>query len=133
MLTRERLGFKLFAWVMMPEHVHLLVAPGEGQTVSSLLMALKRPVSTRLLAAWDAAGDGRLSMAMMKDGSRRFWQAGGGYDRNVVDGPELMEKIRYIHENPVRRGLVTRAEEWDWSSARAWSGVGSRWGDVDRW
>lgn len=63
-------------------------------------------------------------LARLEDdsGDVRFWQRGGGYDRNVRDRDELMEKIRYVHLNPVRRGLVERPEEWAWSSARWYDG-----------
>jgi putative transposase len=50
----------------------------------------------------------------------RFWQRGGGYDRNIWSLGEVLEKVRYIHENPLRRGLVDRPEQWPWSSWRAW-------------
>ena len=53
----------------------------------------------------------------------RFWQPGSGYDENVSDVGALHEIIGYIHQNPVRRGLVNRAEDWPWSSARAWGGL----------
>ena len=47
-----------------------------------------------------------------------FWQRGGGYDRNINDPRTLLYMIEYIHQNPIRRGLVKRATEWPWSSAR---------------
>ena len=50
----------------------------------------------------------------------RFWQRGGGYDRNLRNLNDVSEKIHYIHANPVRRGLVAAAEDWHWSSYRAW-------------
>ena len=50
----------------------------------------------------------------------RFWQRGGGYDRNILSVDELHEKIKYIHNNPVRRELVTCPADWEWSSYRAW-------------
>jgi putative transposase len=50
----------------------------------------------------------------------RFWQRGGGYDRNLRTAEDVREKIRYIHANPIRRGLVTVADDWHWSSYRAW-------------
>lgn len=53
----------------------------------------------------------------------RFWQAGGGYDRNVGDESTLRTMIDYIHQNPVRRGLVDRPEDWIWSSARWYAGL----------
>jgi hypothetical protein len=48
----------------------------------------------------------------------RFWQPGGGYDRNITSSEALRAVIDYIPANPVRRGLVARAEDWEWSSAR---------------
>jgi putative transposase len=47
----------------------------------------------------------------------RFWQRGGGYDRNVMQPKSAYLQIDYIHQNPVRRGLCSRAEDWQWSSA----------------
>ena len=53
---------------------------------------------------------------------KRFWQAGGGYDRNVIEPTTLAKVIEYIHLNPVRRGLVERPEDWAWSIARWYAG-----------
>ena len=50
---------------------------------------------------------------------RLFWQSGGGYDRNITCVKTLVRMIDYVHLNPVRRGLVDRACQWQWSSA-AW-------------
>ena len=55
-------------------------------------------------------------------GTYRFWQRGGGYDRNIYSDTEFNEKIGYIHMNPVRAGLVRAPLEWAWISARRWSG-----------
>jgi putative transposase len=52
----------------------------------------------------------------------RFWQRGGGYDRNVIEPATLLEMIEYMHNNPVRRGLVETAADWIWSSARFHAG-----------
>jgi prepilin-type processing-associated H-X9-DG protein len=53
----------------------------------------------------------------------RFWQPGGGYDRNITSSAVLRAVIDYLHANPVRRGLVARAEDWEWSSARWYAGL----------
>jgi putative transposase len=61
-----------------------------------------------------------LERITVKRGERRehrFWQAGGGFDRNVVELHAVLAMIEYIHANPVRRGLVSRPEDWKWSSA----------------
>ena len=52
----------------------------------------------------------------------RFWQRGGGYDRNVVEPVTVYHQIDYIHNNPVRRGLCENSEDWPWSSARFYEG-----------
>lgn len=55
----------------------------------------------------------------------RFWQEGGGYDRNLMSGDAVRASIEYIHMNPVRRGLSERASDWAWSSWGQWHGEGS--------
>lgn len=55
-------------------------------------------------------------------GSPRFWQKGGGFDRNVRDVAEFCKEVRYIHQNPVQRGLAPRPEDWEFSSVRWWMG-----------
>ncbi len=54
---------------------------------------------------------------------RRFWQPGGGYDRNVIERHTVQEMIDYIQANPMRRGLVQRAIDWRWSRARWYAGI----------
>ena len=55
----------------------------------------------------------------------RFWQRNGGYDRNMFTAKHTWEVIRYIHHNPVEAGLVKRAAEWPWSSAREYEKRGT--------
>ncbi len=132
-LARTRLDFKLIAWVVMPEHVHLLILPDQANaSVPSVLSAIKRPFAAMVLARWRELEAPVLDRIRDRSGAERFWQAGGGYDRNIFSEGELREKIRYIHENPVRRGLVGREEDWVWSSARATRGLETRWPTIDR-
>ena len=49
---------------------------------------------------------------------RRFWQSGGGYDRNVFKDETFVHTLEYMHENPLRKGLVRKPSDWKWSSAR---------------
>jgi len=117
-LTRQRLSLELYAWVVMPEHVHLLVMPDTPTiTISHLLRALKRPVAARVLDRWRQLDAAILKRVLDAKGQPHFWQPGGGYDRNIFSDEELLEKIDYIHANPVRRGLVDRTTDWPWSSA----------------
>ena len=89
----------------MPEHVHLLCGEPEKRTLADALRALKLSFTKRASAA-------ELWM-----GSGAFWQT-RYYDRNVRDAREFTVKLRYLHRNPVKRGLVTRPEDWSWSSFR---------------
>ena len=116
--------FQLWAYVFMPEHVHLLIQPNEGVTVSAILHNLK-PAVTHEALRW-VREHRPAFLEQMKDRQPngkcfyRFWQRGGGYDRNIWTIQELYEKIDYIHANPVRRGLVEHPGDWPWSGWRAW-------------
>ena len=85
----------------MPEHVHLLVTEPQRAKLSLALQMLKQNVARQ--------------MREPEGGS--FWQA-RYYDFNVWTEEKRIEKLRYIHRNPVRRGLVAQAEQWSWSSFR---------------
>ena len=100
----------VFAWVVMPEHVHLVLLL-EGRTVESFLRSLKSPFASEVLARWR-----QLRAPILDAVGNTFWQRGGGYDRNVF-GDELLEKIRYCHANPVDRRLCGTSIDWRWSSA----------------
>jgi len=124
----NRHEYHLAAFVFMPEHVHLLVFPGEGaSTIDAFLRAIKRPFSfriKRLLAQTESPLLCRLTI-QQRPGVKafRYWQEGPGYDRNL-DRPEtVLDAIDYIHRNPQRRGLVARAIDWHWSSARWYEGM----------
>ena len=113
----------LYAYVFMPDHVHLLVHPREGShDIAMYRKAIKAPVGRRAIAHLREHAPDWLHHLTRTRGSRTeqlFWQSGGGYDRNVVEAKTLEKMVTYIHQNPVRRGLATSAADWHWSSA-AW-------------
>jgi putative transposase len=126
--ARRQLDFDVWAFVIMPEHVHLLIRPRQtAYRMAAILGALKRPVSVRakdyLLATGHADWLRRLTVREGKRDVFRLWQAGGGYDENLWNDRPILEVINYIHANPVRRGLVGAATDWYWSSARAYAGL----------
>jgi putative transposase len=99
--VRQDYGLRVYGYVVMPEHVHLLVSEPERDTLARALQSLKQSVARRLaLRAADP-----------------FWQA-RYYDFNVWSEMKFVEKLRYIHRNPVKRGLVAQPEDWAWSSFR---------------
>ncbi|MCO6439144.1 MAG: transposase [Phycisphaerae bacterium] len=126
-VARGELGFEAWAYVIMPEHVHLIVFPGESEAkVSEILLAIKRPVARK--ANWFVSKSApHIAVRMRDEGPSgriqyRFWQRGGGYDRNLVRDATVYRTIDYIHANPVRRGLVEFPEDWKWSSAAQYAG-----------
>ncbi len=124
-LGREQGRYDLWAYVIMPEHIHLVLRPHAGVRISQILTTLKQSVSKRALLWIDEHAPTFISKLedVQPNGRRthRFWQRGGGYDRNLWSAQEIHEKVQYVHANPVRRGLATRPELWPWSSARAWA------------
>jgi putative transposase len=90
--------FEVAGYVVMPEHVHLLVSEPEVGLLSAGLQALKLSVAKR-------------------SKQRPFWTS-RYYDFNVFTEAKRVEKLKYIHRNPVKRGLVEKPEDWRWSSYR---------------
>jgi putative transposase len=99
---RSRHQFYIFGYVLMPEHVHLLISEPKLNPLSVTLNVLKHETSQRL-----------------KGDRKQFWQR-RYYDFNVLTHAKFVEKLRYIHRNPVIRGLVEKPEDWPWSSYRHW-------------
>ena len=110
---------RLISWVVMPDHVHLIVFPELPDAIPSFLKRLKHPFSRQVLNRWQKLNASVLPRLRDKSGEHHFWQSGGGYDRNVI-GDELIEKICYMHKNPIERGLAKTTVEWKWSSARTY-------------
>lgn len=94
---RKRHRFHVHGYVLMPEHVHLLLSEPENQPLKTTLNVLKAETSKPL-----------------KGDRKQFWQI--RYDFNVFTEKKRIEKLRYMHRNPVARGLVSKPEDWPWSS-----------------
>lgn len=122
--ARKRHEFQLCAYVIMPEHVHLLVRPVRVEyRIADILKAIKQPVARKLAAACGKPIPERF-VKQRADGSQtcKFWQPGGGYDRNLHSPKAIWAAIEYIRMNPVKRGLVEFPEDYEWSSCRAYLG-----------
>jgi len=121
----ETQRYELVAYVLMPEHIPLLVLPLDGATgIGRLLFPIKRPFSFRVKKQMTTDCDPMLSELTIRDRpnhtSFRFWQEGAGYDRNIRKESTLRKAIDYIHRNPVRRGLVDETGKWKRSSWHAY-------------
>ena len=115
-------AIELAAFVFMPEHVHLLVVPSSSEPrIDRYLALIKQPFSKsikeRLLSTNSPLVDRLTVQERPGKSCFRFWQEGPGYDRNLNTPASIEASNDYIHQNPVRRGLVTRAIDWKWSSA----------------
>jgi putative transposase len=115
--------YRLTAFVLMPEHVHLIVFPlPEAGRIDGLLKAIKRPFSYRIKQMLIRSRSRLLDRLTVRQRpgvmTFRYWQEGPGYDRNLTEVSTVLAAIDYLHHNPVRRGIVKRAVDWKWSSAR---------------
>jgi putative transposase len=125
--ARSEWPFDLWAYVLMPEHVHLLIYPRQRNLeIGKIAGQIKEAVAREAIEYLTVHARHWLPRITVREGERerrRFWQPGGGFDRNAVEVSTVHQMIDYIHANPVRRGLVARAEDWEWSSARWYAGI----------
>ncbi len=113
--ARRRHPIELWAYVAMPEHVHVVVWPKvRNFRISVFLSTLKQSVAKK---ARNHLLTHKPDVLRRAGGHFHFWQDGPGYDRNIDSDFTLWQTIDYIHMNPVRRQLCTRPEDWPWSSA----------------
>jgi putative transposase len=105
-LERVRQQYRLYVtgYVVMPEHVHLLLSEPPDEPLSKALQSLKQSVARTVTLR----------------SAEPFWLE-RYYDFNVYTEAKRVEKLRYMHRNPVKRGLVAAPEDWPWSSFRHWA------------
>ena len=111
----------------MPEHAHILLLPLRSDyRIATILKSVKQPVAQEAMAhlrTTESSWCERLKVTRSTGRVEyRFWQQGGGYDRNIHKAQTAWASVNYIHNNPVRRGLVDCPTDWAWSSARWYAG-----------
>jgi putative transposase len=99
----------------MPDHIHLLVNEPDRRTLADALKSLKQSVSRRLIDHQDRGGPFKPDFGLSGVKAEHFWQK-RYHDFNIRDHDQFVEKLRYIHRNPVKAGLCARPEDWPWSS-----------------
>ena len=115
--TRRRYRFVVVGYVVMPDHIHLLITEPEAGSPSTVMQVLKQRAARALLAKKKRRDRRQRNLFGDDEGHRAFWQA-RFYDFNVWTTKKRVEKLRYIHRNPVKQGLVESPEQWRWSSYR---------------
>jgi putative transposase len=115
--VRREYGFLLVGYVVMPNHVHLLMSEPLKGTPSTVLQMLKQRVSRRMRRKGRERPQGQLSLRFPKflADLPQFWQP-RFYDFNVYSHGKKKEKLEYMHANPVVRGLAKHPQDWPWSS-----------------
>src|SRR5579862_5056043 len=116
---RLRFRMRIYGYVVMPEHVHLLVSEPEHGTLADAVHYLKLSFSKRAKSLTEAQVSVQTKHANLghQQPNEPFWQK-RYYDRNVRSVREFGIKLRYLHRNPVKRGLVKEPGDWKWSSFR---------------
>ncbi len=121
--SKELFQFRLWAYVIMPSHVHLLIYPcQQNYKIADILQTVKGRTSKRYGEVLLEKSPETYERYCIRIGDKitfRFWQAGGGFDRNFWSPEAIHNSINYIERNPVQKGLVKNPEDWEWSSARA--------------
>jgi len=103
-LQFDQARYQLHAWVIMPNRVHVLLQTIEPNSLSSVVKS------------WKSFSAGRINGLLSRQGAlwqREYW------DRFIRNEEHYVSAIAYIHENPVKAGLVSRSKDWPWSSAGA--------------
>ena len=101
---RIHLGHRIHAYVLMPDHVHLVVTPREGGNVSQVMHSLKLYTAHQIGALLGSKGG--------------IWQS-RFYERALRTPKDVKGALAYVHDNPIKAGLADRPEDYDWSSYRA--------------
>ncbi|MGH9761664.1 MAG: REP-associated tyrosine transposase [Blastocatellia bacterium] len=125
--VRDRYGFALVGYVVMPEHIHLLVSGAKVGTPSLVMQVLKQRSSRELRhrkRRQAPAGQLRMRFDGAEDRLPQFWQP-RFYDFNVWSRKKKIEKLQYMHFNPVKRGLAVHPKDWLWSSFAFYARSGS--------
>ena len=120
--TRQRYRFVVVGYVVMPEHIHLLLTEPEVGTPSTVMQVLKQRTARALLPKRKRRNPRQRNLFEDEPKHRGFWQARffdfNEWDFNLWTTKKRVEKLRYMHRNPVKRGLVQTPEQWRWSSYR---------------
>jgi len=118
---RKQKGLRLYAYVIMENHLHLVAQADE---LSRVVQSFKRHTARELLAWAERTNKGwlRNQFAYFKaphkhESIHQVWQE-GVHPQLLINDAMVLQKITYIHENPVRRGWVDAPEHWRYSSAR---------------
>jgi type I restriction enzyme R subunit/putative DNA methylase len=110
--------YRLMAWVVMPNHVHVLFEPLPAWSVARIVATWKKFTARKISTSQSTGvpGTADLQIGSGKGRSTAFWHR-EYWDRYIRNERHFRQAVQYIHENPVKAGLVSKPEGWRWSSA----------------
>lgn len=119
-------GLILFAYVIMLNHMHMLISYADGEDLSAIMRDFKRHTSTQIARELEHDNE-RLLLYVFREAAQRrrrtikykIWHD-DFHPIAIFSDKWFEEKMDYIHNNPVKKGLVMRPEDWKYSSARNW-------------
>lgn len=122
-IARTKHAFKLLGYVFMPEHVHLVMHPPDGMKLGLVIREIKSRTAIKYFRRFPTA---------RRTDRHVFWLP-RCYDHNCRNEEVVREKVRYCHDNPVRRGLVAKPGDWLWSSHNWYQGMRPVPLEMDDW
>lgn len=123
---RQNKGLEIMCWVIMSNHMHLIVSCKEPNRLSDIIRDFKKYTAAQVVRAieentWESRRSWLLWIFKSND-AITFWQP-DNHAKEITTKVFFLEKLHYIHENPVRAGLVAKAEHWEYSSAGDFQGM----------
>ena len=131
---RKKDSYKIYGYVIMTNHVHIVIHPSQDILLSKIIGELKSMTAREIIDLWQTMGMKIFDkLKIYKNGKERFafWQK-RYYDHNCRTKEKTIEKINYCHNNPVKKGLVEKPSQWRWSSYRWYNGMDDVLIDMDR-
>jgi putative transposase len=119
--TCKYYSIDIYGYVIMPEHIHLVLYPRDEVSIGRVIGELKSKSAREILLQFRRENSSLLSRLTVRE-TTSLWQK-RCYDHNCRTPETVIEKINYCHKNPVTRGLVNDPEDWKWSSYRWYEGM----------
>jgi putative transposase len=122
--ARKSAGFLIFAYVIMPDHLHFIT---DSARKESEVMRFANGIISRRVIDYLKTNNHNSSLLKLRHATRKRQYAYSLWDHHsnsfsIYSEAVLMQKVNYIHQNPVRAGLVEGADSYRWSSVRCWNG-----------
>ena len=130
-IVRNKHKFLIFGFVVMPNHMHIIWYVPANKGISNAVKHFKGSAGRHVVAHIFEKTDFNESLITQPNGKRALWQR-GFYDFNLITEKKMVEKLEYVHNNPVRWGLVQSPGDWAYSSYRSWYDLPGSLFEVDR-